>query len=313
MLNMALGINKFIYIWIFHGLFAVDIGFAADTKDYQLAYEIALDINQNQDTLSHEEIYQRFGQIREAIQVSLLDVVPLTIPTQVNAALLKNTFCLGRLLEVSNQKCYQMDHKIIRENVHRLNYIDLARLSRMVFPSENVQNLIKIHDDAQILICRQHLIAHMKFMWERVLRTQDPHVTKFITMLLRYFPPKNSLDSYTDQYIDINMKKFISEYYGVKLDRRSIVKTYNRLFRHSCESHLLTPFKTLMMTYDNMNRNRVNMDHYRDIIWLYDLCSHLPIKIDTRLKIGHGRNNIGIETYMPARFNQNHLYLYINQ
>lgn len=275
------------------------VALAQKKRDWTLASQIAAEVYNNQAQLTNQEILLRFKQMRDAIKFSLYDMIPTNVPAQVDPALLINTFALGRLLEVSSSKCTQVHHRILRGNVHRSNYLDLARISRLFFRSDNVLRLIDSFADAQSRICRGSLIYDMRETWSRIEKLHKQYAQRFKRKLLALIPPKNSVDQLSSREKIDAITNFLGQFYKVNLDEKSIVATYNRSFRQACNILLLDPFWTPMMTYESVNRQRVKMDRYLDLIWLYDLCKHLPDEIESIESIGRGQNRAQV-TLEPA-------------
>lgn len=269
--------------------------------DYLLAYQIAQEIYQKQAYLHHQEILAKFAQIKDAIEGPIFEMIPFDLPKGVDSNLLKNTFCLSRLIELGSKKCYQVDKKILRDNVQRLGYIELERLSRIFYPSDNMQRFIDFFAQSQSFICQRGLVAHMHAALLRLDKLQKPISQRFRQKLLASVAIRNSINELSERDKIDGIKKFIIEFYKVPRDERSIVRTYNIKFRQSCSIYIIDPFQTLMLTYETLNRQRVNMDRYRDIVWLYDLCTHLPNSIGSLNSIGQ-RETKSREIYMPAGY-----------
>lgn len=296
----SLQLNRLIHMYTVINSFAIVIVSGQLKRDYITAYQVALDLFEHQASLTNQEVILKLKQIREAVRYSVFDMVPINVPSEVEPALLINTFCLARLVEPSTSRCKQIDQKIIRGNIHRLNYIEIARLSKIIFSSENMQDLIDSYAKAQEFICQHGLVNDMR---ETLLKVEQLHryqVGKFKRNLLAKLNHRESINELSSEdKIDAITKFIIKSYKVDPNDEQSIVAAYNKSFRQACQLLILDPFHTLMMTYETLNRQRVNMDRYRDTIWLYDLCSILPDKIDQIKSIGKVQNKINT-IYMPA-------------
>lgn len=279
----------------------INIAYAATGPkgDYLLANQLALDIYENQHSLTHHEIILKLNEIKDAIRVSLYEWIPTNLPANINSELLMNVFCLGRLIDVSSRKCYQVDKKIFRQNVQRANYLDLYRISMLYFNSDNMKSLIKQHADAQFYICKQSLIIHMIDTWSRLQEWYKPYAATFKDMILSEIPPELSISELRGQTIITAITKIVIKLYAVEFNEEMIVRAYNISFMPDCATYFLDPFNTLMMTYESLNRNRIHMDKHRELIWIYDLCSHLPISIGNLNDIGNLQKRFK-PIYMPA-------------
>lgn len=283
-------------------IFALNSIVAKEPKDYLLANQIALELYHRQAHLADQEILLKLKEIKDVIANEVFLNIPKTTYQDFDPNLLINTFCLLRLVDLNTNKCKQVKQNILRNNIHRLHYTELARVSLLVFSSDNMQKLVKTYADAQLSICQRGLVSDMHDTLLKVEQLHRPLASRFIKQLLIHVKRRDSINDLKAIEKIEAVTGFIKKFYNVNPYERYIVAAYNKSFRFGCTTYILNPLNTLMATYETLGLDRHNMERFRDIIWLYDLCSNLPESIDNIATIGQIQNKTK-EIYMPTLSN----------
>lgn len=258
--------------------------------DYATAYENALAIYNNSD-LTIEQIIERLDRIKDSHRSQNFSSLPVDlhhIDERVDRAIVIDVSCLGRLVDVSNEKCVEEEADIRFGNVHKSNYIDLEQSSLQIFLSD----MIRQYGNAQSFICNHRLIMNISQTWSEIVKLH-PNAIAFKANIIANIPPDVEIEKFTSrQRLDgilETMKQHFNFNYRIN-NQLDTIRSYNSLFKKACDFYLLRPFDTLMMTYEKLDGLRAKIKkHHLDLIRAYYLCKHSPQSVlDTR-SIGNYR------------------------
>lgn len=284
--NWALSVRLLVIAWTWP---CIVLG---EVKDLKLADQLGKDILSNQANISNQEIVLKLTQIKTGMRRLLMQDVPWKVAKGLDRPIILNTFALLRLTDVSSERCYQPDLCARQENVHKHNYIELADVCRQFYSSSNMQAFIDDYANAQFKICQNALGFHAARTWQKVEDVQ-PYANKFKKLLLKNFKQNKPVAELTSDERIFGLMNFMKQFHDVNTEAESelaIVKAYNELFREACNTYVLHPFYTIMMTYEKTGRNARFLErHHGDLIKLFDLCSNLPNYITQISVIGSFR------------------------
>lgn len=274
-------------------------------RNFDLAYRHAKIIYDNQHIMKTEEIILRLMAIKTDLTSIIFQKIPWKMAPNIDRALIINTIALMRLVEVSNEKCYQPAPKIHTGNVHQSNYINLEIVTKESFLSETMQNLIKSHSDAQHQLCILNLILNMSRTWARTKKA-FVNAERFQKSLVSEFPLDKSMSDLTEREKIDGLSRFMQQFYEINLEiNDEVVKTYNKSFRGDCNLYALEHFQTLMSTYEKTGRTRNNVErHHGNLVRMYDLCNDLPDKIEMVEDIGKSTIKIAPPTKAAQAYNR---------
>lgn len=272
-----------------------------NTDNWNNAVVIAKQIHQQQDVISSNHLMIKLYEIKGFLAQNVLK----TIIQKLNSSdkmILIPALCLLRLSNINYEQCLQSNDKkhTLLTNQHQGNYIELTNHINSFYKSPKILTLTEKFFNAQLFLCRNSLLVNFG-KWRRHL---DEHGSKFAQALANQFNELTleQFDSLSPEAKSSKLLQFFVSFYGLDVLRRysntnvmmTSGKNQIKKFNRDCEVYLLDPYKTLMMTYNQIGRMLPILEyHYGFIIKAYDYCLKLQlaighVEIEALTKYYHG-------------------------
>lgn len=249
----------------------------AQHRDWETATTYAIEITNRQFAISASELVDKLLEIKELLQGMVVRDVPTKVRTESRASLL-DALSLLRLTEATWEKCLTPNVIITDGNYHRGNYIELEQVLKSNYKSPGILALIDTYFETMFFVCRNALVAHFGM---KVSKVNNDNKGNFESFLQKFppFPAGQAADSRQPVNSQL-ISHFISNFYRLGYDNHAttmeetIFDPYfaDQIF-DDCSLYLLTPFKTLVMTYDRIERKLPDIEtRYGNIVRAYDIC-----------------------------------------
>lgn len=282
----SMDVLSFFYIWvIICNLVAFPI-LAAPKNKLSIVFKLSQEIKDNEATLAPAAIIAKLMAIKSA-RTQVGNVLALFIDHRHEIMIGLSLYRLVMTLNVDRclqPKTYSHSPNYYADNIHANNYIELNRIVKEYYETENMHRFIDSYYNIQYEICAHNIYTNFASKYESMQQDYDPEkIDDFVTKLNDNFPSETSIDELDLESKMDGFKRFILSFYDREFlsftnrTRASGIRGLLKAILNSeCNNYLLSPLNTLMMTYDLMNRNVASVnENYSHLMRAYDLCAAL--------------------------------------
>lgn len=253
------------------------------SKNWPYILDISNKILDEYNSTDLPSLFRDLSLLKHAINSELTRRIPLnyryTRKFSISAAL-----SLLRITTISYDKCSESNMLIERGSAHRNNYIALVPIVMQFFPSERIANIVRRYHKSQLVICKNALYLQLRQKIDHQLATSPAKLqNKFIHELTsslshsieRNLSGKSAVHLGIAQYFRNKLTKW-TDIEAAKSDLAMFSLFHSKLIA-DCNTYLLNPYKTLVLTYDTLGRSTMPniKETYNQLIVAYDFCREI--------------------------------------
>lgn len=262
-------------------------------SSYERISELTQEIINQQKTITSPQIISRLMEIK-SLRIRVGNAVATNVPNRKNILI---GLCLHRLvMELDIGRCYQnrggFSRNYYKENWHANNYIEITQILKRIFESENMQKFIDTYYNMQHEMCKHNILANFDIKYHQMVEQSEQaeiQLRKFTSNLVQSFPRIANVNNLTNDEKVSAFERFLLRMYDkknlIEIAKSKIWKGLNGIIQHvlnvECANYCLNPLITLMMTYNNMRRNIIQVDRrFGQWIRANDICQMLTNNLD---------------------------------